>query len=120
MTNPSIFKSKTYIDVEEIELSKFVSEYYGRPWRLQQQGDCLAQNSYQLITVSHEGTEWDEPEDCEQMLNSWLALPIPAPDDWSAVMDFERETFLQVDVVLWDLCRRGIAPEGEYLIRVWW
>ena len=120
MTSPSIFKQKTYIDVEEIELSKFVSEYYGRPWKMQQQGDCLAQNTYDIVDVDPEGTEWASAEEAEQEINDWLAKPVPDPNDWKAVMDFERETFVAADVVLWDLCRRGIAPVGEYLIRVSW
>lgn len=120
MTSPSIFKSKTYIDVEEIDLSKFVSEYYGRPWRMQQQGDCMAQNTYEIIDVDPEGTSWETPEELDQRIEEWLALPIPDPNDWKAVMDFERETFITAEVALWDLCRRGIAPVGKYLIRVWW
>ena len=114
-----IFKTKTYIEVWESDLSKFVSEFYGLPWRLQQQGDAMGQNTYLKIDVSSEGTDWESPEECEQKLQEWRALP--KPEGWEEVMNFERDhQALSVDVVLWDLCRKGIIPEGEYLITVWW
>lgn len=114
----NLFETKTYIEVWESDLSEFVSEFYGRPWRMQQ-GEMLSQNTYKIIDVSPDGTEWDEPEDSEKILQSWLALPY-TDSGWEEDMRFERDNYLDVDVVLWDLCRKGIAPEGKYLITVWW
>lgn len=79
----------------------------------------MGQNTYEIVNVDPEGTSWDGPEELERQLNDWLALPHPG-SGWLEVMNFERESFVTVDVVLWDLCRRGIAPVGEYLIRVSW
>lgn len=116
---PSIFQRRSYIEVLESDLSKFVAEHYGRPWRMQQQGDMLGQHTYQKIQVTPEGTDFDAPEELERQINHWLSLPHPGTD-WLAVMNFEREQYVGADVVLWDLCRCGLIPEGEYLILVWW
>lgn len=117
MTIPSIFKSKTLIDVWDGDLSKFVSEYYGRPWSMRYME--LSNESYVEVDVSHEGPDYRTLEEAEQKLQEWLALSPPAEGDWKAAMEFDDKA-LPVEIVLWDLCRRGIAPEGEYLIRVWW
>lgn len=117
MTN--IFQEKTYFEVWESDLSEFVARTYGRPWRLQQQGDMLGQNTYLKIDVSQEGTDFSDAEEAEKELQAWLALPHPG-DGWKEVMDFERDQGLSVEIILWDLCRQGIIPEGEYLITVWW
>lgn len=111
------FKNKTYIDVEELDLSEFVTKTYGRPWRMQQ-GEMLHQNTYREIDVDPECPDGWLPHEAEQQLQEWLALPTPT-NHWG-VTEFERNHYLPVDIILWDLCRRGIAPAGEYLIRVWW
>lgn len=114
MTTPSIFKSKTYIDVWDGDLSRFVSEFYSRPWNMQQ-GMELSNESYVTVDVSHEGPDYHTLEEAEQKLQAWLGTPVGADE-----VDFMRDKCIPIEIVLWDLCRRGIAPEGEYLIRVWW
>lgn len=113
MTNPSIFTSKTYIDVWDGDLSNFVAEYYGRPWSMQQ-GMELSNESYVTVDVSHEGPDYHTLEEAEAKLEAWKSSPVE--DE----IDFVRENYIPIEIILWDLCRRGIAPEGEYLIRVWW
>lgn len=111
------FKTHTYIDVEELKLSEFVTQTYGRPWRMQQ-GELLGQDTYRIIEVDAERPEFWTAEEAEQKLREWLALPAPT-NHWEET-DFERDKYISVDIILWDLCRRGIAPAGEYLIRIWW
>lgn len=114
-----IFQVKSYIEVWESDLSRFVSEFYGRPWRLQQQDGGLSQNTYLKEWVFSSGADgWCGIE--EETLAAWLALPVPASGDWSGVMEFERRHYLNVRLVLWDLCRKDVIPSGEYLITVWW
>lgn len=109
------FKPKTYIDVEELRLAEFVTETYGRPWRMQQ-GEMLHQDTYRIIEVDPERPDGWHFHEAVKQLEDWLALPTDTMADW----EFMREHYLSVDIILWDLCRRGIAPAGEYLIRVWW
>lgn len=110
-----IFKEHTYIDVEELDLAEFVSKTYGRPWRMQQ-GEMLGQDTYRIIEVEADRPDGWFLSEAEDQLREWLALPTNELADW----EFMREHYLPVDIILWDLCRKGIAPAGEYLIRVWW
>jgi hypothetical protein len=112
------FKEKTYIEVWESDFSGFVADFYQRPYRLQQQDPMKGQNSYVKMTVKqYDDDDWDYGEKC---LAEWLALPVPEPGDWVGKMNFERETPCDLEVILWDLCRKGAIPEGEYFIDVWW
>ena len=104
-------QEKTYLEVWESELSRFVSAYYNRPWSMQQ-GEQLDQNTYQEFEVSAEGPEFVSALHAEATLKAWLALtPGPGrdPDD-----------YVPVDTIMWDLCRKGVIPAGKYLIKVWW
>lgn len=108
------FKKRPDFVVWESDLSEFVSAIYGRPWRMQQ-GEMLGQNTYWNEEVT--GTEpWEEGE---RQLAEWLALSHPG-DGWEEVMYFERYNYLGREVVLWDLCRRGLIPAGSYQVQVWW
>lgn len=111
----NLFETKTYIDVEELDLAEFVTKTYGRPWRMQQ-GEMLHQDTYRIIEVDPERPDGWFDYEAENQLQEWLALPTDDMEDW----EFVRERYLSVDIILWDLCRRGIAPAGEYLIRIWW
>lgn len=118
------FTASSYIEVWESAFSKFVSETYGRPWRMQQQGEMLGQDTYSIIEVDGVSSDgWDVGEEQTQ-LDEWLALPYPDPalrdEEWLQKMTFEREHGVSADVILWDLCRRGIIEPGKYLILVWW
>lgn len=130
---PKGLKQVTYYEWWESDLSQFVADFYGRPWRLQQQNGCYTQDSYLKVTVDGEShldaTLSDQPwatenytvAEAEEILTAWQALPTIDPADWMAVMDAERdEDAVNVDLILWDLCRKNVIPAGEYLITVWW
>jgi hypothetical protein len=111
------FQTRTYIEADEVDLSRYVAQVYGRPWRMQQ-GEMLGQNTYRVIDVGRDGADGFFGVEQAQ-LDAWLALPNPG-DDWAAVMHFERDQYLPVDIILWDLCRRDLIPAGLYLIKIWW
>ncbi len=116
-------QQKTYFEIWESDLSKFISEHYNRPYRMQQQGEMMGQNSYDKIEVHKDGDDWTgcdgfgSPEECRQMIEEWLAVDHTVFDyDFK----FMREHYVPVDVLMWDLCQRNVIPPGEYLILVWW
>ena len=51
-------QEKTYLEVWESELSRFVSAYYNRPWSMQQ-GEMLGQNTYRELDVDPQGPEFN-------------------------------------------------------------
>lgn len=115
-------QEKTYLEVWESELSRFVSAYYGQPWSMQQ-GEMLGQNTYRELDVDPQGPEFNSALAAEQHLREWLALEPPpgqSRDDWAWKMDMERDHYISVDTIMWDLCRKGVIPAGKYLIKVWW
>lgn len=107
-------QEKTYLEVSESELSRFVSAYYNRPWSMQQ-GEMLGQNTYRELDVDPQGPEFNSALAAEQHLREWLALEPPAQK-----MDMEGDRYISVDTIMWDLCRKGVIPAGKYLIKVWW
>ena len=115
----------------EIAFSEFVRKHYGRPYQLQQQGDCYGQNT--LIRFSIPTHEQDEDtDDREVSLATWLAadphqLPpgqhysenIP-PENWLIILCWQRDFYPGFYAILNDLHQKGILKEGEYAIHVWW
>lgn len=73
-------KIETVHKIWESEFSDLVSEVYGRPYRLQQQGDCYAQDSIIEITATEEDypDDWVPYED-EITLEKWLSADPNAP-----------------------------------------
>ena len=104
------YEEKTYFELWEHEFSQFVSDFYGRPWSMQQ-GMCLGQNTYQTANI---------PEgECVGKVDAWLNLPYD-PDAPYAAMHFERDHYVWYAAILDDLHAKGVIPAGNYLIKVWW
>lgn len=112
------YNQADYFDVWESDLSEFVSKLHGRPWSLQQ-GQMLGQNTYVDVVVDPEGPDYYTPEEALEKLSEWLEYPDPETD-FSRKLDFIREKHLDVEIVMWDLCRRKLIQPGKYHIRVWW
>lgn len=115
-------KTKTYIEVNEFDLSKFISEYYGKPFRMAAFYDHLGQNTYWFETVEKDteiesGVDgWPSAEEATKKIDAWLAKDHTQVRDW----EFEREHGISVSLLMWDLCQKDVIPPGEYLILVWW
>lgn len=112
----SDFPSKlvTYYEVWESDFSKFVSEFYNKPYSLQQR-EMLGQDTHQKVEVDGNNNPWEEGE---EQLAKWLNAPWPGGYKYD--FEFTRGHGPSSEVILWDLARKGIIPTGMYLIVVWW
>lgn len=111
-----VFEDITYKYIDMSDWNDLIETVYGeRPYHVQQQ-DFLPQDSVIFAEVP---CDWLE-EDLEENLEIWLSRPLPAEGDSIARMEFERESTVSVDALLFDLHKRGLVDEGKYLIHIWW
>jgi hypothetical protein len=103
----------------ERDFSELVAETYGRPYRLQQQGDMLGQDSMIEFSAPTEQI-WDEDEYLGVTFAEWLAAEPPAPGDWREEMRWHREFYPPIERVVNDLHARGLLAAGDYVLHVWW
>lgn len=110
----------------ESELSELVRETYGRPYRLQQQGDCMAQDSMLRATVPDDG--WFSIDD-EPHFEEWKARDVNLQPEgvadwsehsWRRDLWWDRKFYPHYQVVLNDLHARGLLEAGDYVIHVYW
>jgi len=59
--------------------------------------------------------EWGEPK----LKTSWGSTEAERVA-YTLAMKFEREVFIDLEVITWDLCRQGLMPFGKYLMKIWW
>ncbi len=148
-TFAEIIEQKSFYVVWEGELSRLLSKHYGKPYKIQQQGDMMSNDSYFTIEVGPDmefwiGEEYDtgnmEPEAYEaaalRRIADWQASECPEEEknhSWGAPAEvqpngmtfpeelwWEREGYIPYEILLWDLNRQGIIPTGEYLVEVMW
>lgn len=109
--------------VWENDFSEFVALVYDRPFRLQQMW-MMSNGSYQEFDVVDELddpvwiTGYAQPQ-LDAWLAQWKAMP-PYQDKWHKDMDAVRDQHIDLDVLTWDLRRRGLIPAGRYLMKIWW
>ena len=99
----------------ESEFSQLVEDTYGRPYKLQQQGDMLHQES--MVRLSVPGEVFDHWQ--ATTLEEWVAAEYPSPK-FDYDFQWEREFYPQLEEVANDLHERGLLDEGEYVLHVWW
>lgn len=105
--------------MEWFNLYPLVSDVFGRAWR----GEPEGQGTYITVDVSPQGPEFDDAEEAGEDLARWLAMSPPADlvDQWRIDLWWERQSDPpSTDVMLWQLCQRGIIPAGRYIITTWW
>lgn len=106
MTDPiGALKSKQVSLVWYQDLDKFIELYLGRPWNTQQ--DYMAgQDTLRIIEVG------PDPAATEQV-ELWLASP-------EAQFGIHgRDEVISTDILLAELCNRGLLDEGELYVH-WW
>jgi hypothetical protein len=121
--------------IEESDWNQLVEETYGRPYHFQQQYDCQDRGYFELSIPT---TVWDDenvmyseiPEEVngEKMgvkFEKWLERDPKQPlakqeFDWQLKLFWERNFYPSVYTVAKDLYKRGLIPEGEYLIHIDW
>src|SRR5574343_909701 len=120
--------------INESDWSELVRTTYGRPYRLQQQDDCLENGSLVFISTDNEFEDDFENETIPEVVSNtergvsfkaWLERD---PDkkiqskggyDPTALW-WERNFYPEVNMIAVDLCKRGLLPAGDYVIYVSW
>ena len=110
---------KAYV-VDCREFSKFVKEHYNREFDLiERNAPYMGNDSFLSIDVSK-----DEPNDWYPDEDDLASDPEDAISKWASDEDdfkfLENELGISEDLILWDLCKKGIIPEGTYIIQIWW
>jgi hypothetical protein len=100
----------------ESDFSEMVSKIYGRPYRFQQQGDMMGQDTIEKFTV---------PAIEEELygvvpLNEWRNAEPPHEGDWKEEMRWKREYYPSLEEVVNDLYKRGLIEPGNYALHIWW
>lgn len=102
----NVLKSKKIDLVFVDDLDAYIEEHLGRPWRTQQEF-MDGQDTLRTLEV------FPDP-DATAKVEEWLASPVPAWKLWS------REEVLHTEILLSELCNRGLLPEGNLYVHIWW
>lgn len=109
-----MFKLKTvqYFDVHDLQ--KYIKSEYGKDLDLiKSHAEYSGNNTIVKIDVNKEYP--DEP---------WY----PTDTDLEDKPDLALQRWLEGDdsvnanenLILWDMCRKGLIPSGEYIMDTWW
>ncbi|WP_043736189.1 hypothetical protein [Nocardia asiatica] len=113
---PQPLTGPTVTLIDENTFSALVSHLHARPYRLQQQGDGLPQNTIVKITVPALEHDWPGIP-----LAEWAATPIgDYTYPWQAETHWEREYYPCLEDVVNDLHARGLLAAGNYALHVRW
>lgn len=100
---PNVLNPQIWEVVSDISVDKLIEQEYGRPWSLQQH-DEIANNSFVFYEV------FPDPN-AGVKVEAWLLTP-PA--------QFPGRESISTHDLLAELCNRGILPEGDMRVYVWW
>lgn len=118
--------------IQEQDWSRFVSEFYGKPYCFQQQNGCM-DRGISYLTVPDEPYDI-LPDDIPEVVNgeemgvsfkSWLARD-PSQKIKDEKYDFERRLWWErnfypdINEVANDLHAKGALEAGEYVIIIDW
>jgi hypothetical protein len=115
--------------INEFDFSDYVSKLYNRPYRFQQQDDCrYGQDSVHFFSVPEPEGEYDSIEEFRDRwmegtptVEEWANTPIGEYEfGWQRDIYWEREFYPPFETVVNDLYKRGLLPEGQYALHIWW
>lgn len=103
------------------DFMKFVKQHYNRDIDiLAVHAEISGNDSFVEIDVTKEAPDdgwWPEEEDLannpSDAIEKWLA-------DDEDFKFLERELGINETIILWDLCRKDLIPEGKYVMKAWW
>lgn len=133
-----MFKQVTMIDV--FDWDKLVEKTYGRIYNFQQQDGCKPRGIFNLSvpTSEEEALEYDyENDSIPEVINgeemgvsfkAWLERDpkqkLNSEDEYvrnNGLRLFWRRNFYPaIDMVAYDLYKKGLLPAGEYVINIDW
>lgn len=106
MEETEALKSKQVNLVWNDDLDKYIEQHLGRKWCLQQ--DLMADQD--TLHVFEVGTDPDATAKVEE----WLASPMPK------YTLYGHGEVIDTDTILSELCNRGLLPEGDLHVHIWW
>lgn len=124
MDLPAELNPKTVVTVWDSDLDKYIEAKLGRAWSLQQNGE------YSQDTVT-QFEVFPDPE-ATAKVQAWLDSPVvPCPGrvdgmDWKTGIftpeqpGFAESVYIGTSDILNELCNRGLLPEGDLTVNVWW
>jgi hypothetical protein len=114
MTYVPPMKFKAVNLVHDMVLDAYIEEHLGRPWSMQQNG-MISQDML---------TQWevwpDRGHGIPERVAAWLASP---PANCPGRLDqpgYAESVEIYTDDILKELCHRGLLPEGDMYVHVWW
>lgn len=109
---PSDLKAKQWEVVWDHDLNAFIEQHLGRPWSLQQNGE------YGQETIHHFEV-FPRPE-VSTVVEAWLASPPAGCPGRLNQPGYAESVEIGTDQILCELCNRGLLPEGDLTVHVWW
>lgn len=127
-----------YKNVKLIDSSDFdelVEAIYNIPYCFQQQDGCIDRGFYPIEVIEDE--EWLDDDylkspkesfylDCDifgvdfQSWKNFKASDFKHFQDWKSQLIFHRHFYPKTEILLHDLCKRGVIEAGKYYIEVDW
>lgn len=135
-----MLQHKTINVIDVSDLDDLVKEVYGKPYKLQQQNGCM-ERQHISVYVGKEVVEGDENEygdihesipliingnDMCVKFDTWLnATPEQHKEemcweDWEVELFWFRNFYPDLNVLLYDLYKKGLIEKGSYDINIDW
>lgn len=131
---------KTIQLIEVYDWDNLVQKTYGRPYSFQQQDGCKERGTVYLSVPSSEkeAATYDYDNDSiPEVVNgkvmgvsfkAWLERnpkqKLDSPDKWVSdngiSLFWERNFYPAVEMIAYDLFKKGLLPAGKYLINIDW
>jgi hypothetical protein len=125
VTLPPELNAKTVELVWSHHLDAFIEQHLGRVWSTQQ-NDYYGQETLVSFEV------YPDPDDTA-VVQAWIDSPPamfpgrldqnePAGEHWGAAPDatLGESVDIYTGQILNELCNRGLLPEGDLMVHVWW
>lgn len=104
------FKTVNLVDMQTVDA--FIETHLGRPWSLGQNG-FFGQEELVQFEV------WPDP-DATAVVEEWLASPPARCPGRLNQPGYAESVNICTDEILDELCNRGLLPEENLWVYVWW
>lgn len=113
MDLPEDLPYKTINLVWDSDLDNFIEKHLGRKWSLQQNGDMYGQDTITSFEV------FPDP-DATTQVEEWLSSPPAGCPGRLNQPGFAESVDIYTETILNELCNRGLLPEGDLDVHIWW
>lgn len=94
------------------DLDNYIEQCLGRPWSLGQNG-VYGQEELASFEV------WPNPE-ATAIVEEWLSSPAAKCPGRLEQPGYGEDVDIITEDILQELCNRGLFPEGDVTVHVWW